>query len=226
MRTAAALASALAPSAVAPSVARVLPCSAALRVCLLRGSLGPCLLCGSGPFPSAALGLFPLRHGGRPDKTEFSGPLVWRRLPRWGRTQRGRAGRRRSRDSRRLFFAPGSKRAVPPSPICGPGSLTICGLLSCVGRTEAYVCSRCARRWYGLALQPTPAAPWSQRDGNTTPPRRHGLKTHTGGRVRLWTEGKWLLSIRIAPRVPCLSGSTTPSVCVARVPPRRRPCPS
>ena len=79
----------------------------------------------------------------------------------------------------------------------------------------------------GRPLQPTPRRRRAEGCGGTGPPRRHGLNTHTGGRVRHRVEGKRLLSIRIVPRVLLLFDSTTPSVCVARaVPFLRRPCSS
>ena len=68
----------------------------------------------------------------------------------------------------------------------------------------------------GRPLQPTPRRRRAEGGGGTGPPRRHGLNTHTGGRVRHRVEGKRLLSIRIVPRVLRSLQLDDPLACVAR----------
>ena len=191
------------------------------------------MLSGSGSIvlPSAALGHASFcGMDGRPDKSGFSGPLVRRRLPRWGRTQRGRAGcggaARAGAALRRGFsfsflltdLIPCARcrlTLLPPSAALVLSPSAACFLASGALRpTSAHDVRDGSGE--GRPLQPTPRRRRAEGCGGTGPPRRHGLNTHTGGRVRHRVEGKRLLSIRIVPRVLRSLQLDDPPACVAR----------
>ena len=94
----------------------------------------------------------------------------------------------------------------------------------CVGGSEADYQLTTGRT---VVVRANPSSPRRRRRGAGESGGATATASPPGGRVRLWTEGKRLLSIRIVPRVLLLFDSTTPSVCVARaVPFLRRPCSS